>query len=87
MPPDERRLQRARQNPRNVKFEELRRLYEDHGFTVQSGKGSHYVARLHGTNIKEIFPRPTRGPMKRPYVIKALNAIDLAQALGVIGKD
>lgn len=87
MPPKERRLQKARQNPGNVKFEELCRLYEDHGFTVQSGKGSHYVARLSGSNIKEIFPRPARGPVKRPYVTKALNAIELAQALGVIGKD
>ena len=86
MPPKERRLRKARQNPKDVTFDELCRLYEDHGFSVQPGKGSHYAARLPGTNIKEIFPRPARGPMRRPYVMKALNAIELGMALGVIGE-
>ena len=74
MPPDERRLQRARQNPKNVRFNELVRIYEDHGFTVRPGRGSHYVA-YHPSSPRNIsFPR--QNPMKPNYVRDALKAID-----------
>ena len=74
MPPNERRLRRARQNPKNVRFSELVRIYEDHGFTVRPGRGSHYVAKLPGTPIREVIPR--QNPMKPRYVKKALDIID-----------
>ena len=74
MPPNERRLRRARQNPKNVRFNDLVRIYEDHGFIVRPGKGSHYVAKYPGIFIRHIFPR--QNPMKERYVKKALDIID-----------
>ena len=75
MPPDERRLRRARQNPKNVRFNDLVRIYEDHGFIVRTGKGSHCVAYHPGTGTREVFPH--RNPMNQVYVHRALKAIDL----------
>ncbi len=85
MPPRDRRLQRARNNPLKVRFEDLCRIYEDHGFTIRSGRGSHYIATLPNTPIRRTFPR--QNPMKRVYVVAALNAIEEAQALGFIEED
>ncbi len=85
MPPRDRRLLRARRNPGNVRFDTLCRIYEDHGFTIRTGRGSHYIATLPNTRIRMTFPR--QNPMKRVYVIAALNAIEEAQALGFIDED
>ena len=86
MPPRDRRLQKARQNPKSLSFREIRLLYEDHGFSVRSGgKGSHYIAALPGTPITRTFPR--RNPMKSTYVRQALNAIEEAHALGYLEED
>ena len=85
MPPRDRRLQRARENPQNVRFDDLCRIYEDHGFIIRSGRGSHYIATLPGAPIRRTFPR--RNPMRRVYVIAALNAIEEAQTLGFIAED
>ena len=74
MPPDERRLRRARQNPKNVRFNELVRIYEDHGFIVRPGRGSHYVAYHPSSRLNIPFPR--QNPMKPNYVRDALKAID-----------
>lgn len=86
MPPKERRLQKARQNPKSLSFRELRLLYEDHGFSVRSGgKGSHYIATLRGAPINRTFPR--RNPMGAVYVREALNAIEEARALGLLEEE
>ena len=82
MPPRERRIQRARENPKDVSFRDLYRIYEDHGFRVRSGKGSHYVATFPDTRIRNTFPR--QNPMRRVYVIKALEAIEELTDLGLI---
>ncbi len=82
MPPQERRIQRARENPQNVRFTDLCRIYEDHGFIIRSGRGSHYIATMPGAPIRRTFPR--RNPMRKVYVIAALNAIEEARALGLI---
>lgn len=79
MPPRERRLQKARENPKDVAFSDLRKIYEDHGFMVRSGS-KHYVATYPGTRIRNTFPR--QNPMKRVYVRQALDAIDEVEALG-----
>lgn len=86
MPPRDRRLRRARQNPKNVSFNDLCRIYEDHGFTVRSGgRGSHFIATLPNSPIRRTFPR--RNPMRRVYVIAALDAIQEAQALGLVEEE
>ena len=82
MPPRERRLQRAQENPKNVNFDDLRGIYEDHGFRVRSGRGSHYIATFPGSSIRRTFPR--RNQMRRVYVKEALNAIRELKALGLI---
>lgn len=74
MPPNERRLQRARQNSKNVRFNELVRILEDHGFIVRPGKGSHYVAFHPNSPRNMAFPR--QNPMNRVYVRKVLDTID-----------
>lgn len=74
MPPNERRLRRARQNPKNVRFAELVRIYEDHGFIVRPGRGSHYVAKHPDASIRETIPR--QNPMNPRYVKKALYIVD-----------
>jgi predicted RNA binding protein YcfA (HicA-like mRNA interferase family) len=76
MPTREKRLQRARNNPKNVSFQDLCSILQDHGCEIKSGKGSHHVARLPGTSKKLTFPKPTRGPMKPVYVEMALGLID-----------
>ncbi len=85
MPPRERRLQKARQTPKSVQFDELCRIYEDHGFTVRQGKGSHFRAKLPGTAIVRTFVR--RNPVREVYVKEALKAIEEARALGFIEGD
>ena len=87
MPPRERRLEKARQNPRNVRFEDLCKIYEDHGFIIRSGKGSHYRAFIPGTEISNTFPRPHGGHMRIQYVKTALNSIDEGRALGFIREE
>ncbi|MBC8100358.1 MAG: type II toxin-antitoxin system HicA family toxin [Armatimonadetes bacterium] len=37
------RLERIRQNPKNVSFEELRQVLEDYDFTLERISGSHYI--------------------------------------------
>ena len=86
MPPRDRRLQRARQNPKSVSFNDLCRIYEDHGFRIRSGgRGSHFIATLPNSSIRRTFPR--RNPMRRVYVAAAINAIEEAQALGFVEED
>lgn len=41
----DKRLQRAKNNPKGWHFDELKRLYEAFGFNVTSAKGSHWVAK------------------------------------------
>lgn len=75
----EKRLQKARQNPKDVSFDELCQIYRDHGFIVESGgKGSHYIAKFPG-----LYPRtfPRTNPVKKYYVLKALEAIEELNAL------
>lgn len=41
----EKRLQKLRQNQKDVSFEELRQVLEDHGFTLDHATGSHFTFR------------------------------------------
>ena len=74
MPTREKRLERARNNPKDVDFETLCLILVDHGFEITSGKGSHFVARLPGTPKKLTIPR--HNPLRRVYVVRALEMID-----------
>lgn len=71
------RLQRLRQNPQNVSFDDLRQVLEDYGFILKSSVGSHHVFNA---KIGEQLWRltvPYRKPhLKAIYVKDALTAID-----------
>lgn len=69
------RLERIRQNPKNVSFEELRQVLEDYGFVLDRVVGSHYsFKRMQNSSL---FVLPYRKPaVKVVYVKKALQLID-----------
>ena len=70
----ERRLSRIRSNPKNVRFDDLRRVLEDFGFRIRKGKGSHAVAFHPGTG--RTLTLVSARPVKRVYVMEALDAIE-----------
>jgi predicted RNA binding protein YcfA (HicA-like mRNA interferase family) len=73
----EKRLQKIRQNPKNVSFEDLRQVMEDHGFIVDRSSGSHYQFRAAvGDRMWKLTIPFHRPHVKTPYVSKALRAID-----------
>jgi predicted RNA binding protein YcfA (HicA-like mRNA interferase family) len=75
-------LQKVRQNPKNVSFDELKLVLEDYGFEHLRTAGSHH------TFIAERFGRdwrltiPFNRPIKQVYVTQALSAIDEIIHLG-----
>ena len=70
----QKRLDRIRNNRKDVSFSELCRILDDHGFHVRSGKGSHYGAVHPETGITLTMVR--RHPVRQVYVEKVLEAID-----------
>ena len=75
----DKRLEKARRNPKDLSFAELVQIYEDAGFVVRSGgKGSHWVAKKLGTAVPpETFVRSN--PVKVVYIERALDAIELSE--------
>lgn len=72
----EKRIQRLRQNPNNVPFEELKSVLESEGFEHDHTTGSHYIFRATaGAEVLTIVV-PFARPVKPVYVRKALAAID-----------
>ena len=76
MSKQDKRLNKIRNNPRNVSYEELRTILESYGFTFRDGKGSHtvYTHELFDASEEETLPR--QNPLKPIYVKIALNNID-----------
>lgn len=77
----EKRLQKLRQNPKNVSFDMLKRLLEDYGFEHVRTAGSHhtFVAVIEARNWRLTIPY--HRPIKTPYIRQALLAIDEIIAL------
>lgn len=62
-----------RNNPRDIRFEQLQNLLLYYGFTERCNGTSHYIF----THPKaEPVPIPYNRPVKAIYVIRALRAID-----------
>jgi predicted RNA binding protein YcfA (HicA-like mRNA interferase family) len=59
-------------NPKNVNFEDLKKILLDYGYEVDNTGGSHWVFR-HETFEIQVVPR--KKPVKAFYVIRALKAI------------
>ena len=68
------RLDRIRNNPKNVSFSELCIMLEDHGFHIRTGKGSHHVATHPATGVTITLVK--RNPVRRVYVENALAGIN-----------
>ncbi len=74
----EKRLQKIRQNPRNVAFGELQQVLEDYGFYMKAGTGtSHnvFIALIKDKDWTLVIPFK-QPHVKETYVKKALKAID-----------
>jgi predicted RNA binding protein YcfA (HicA-like mRNA interferase family) len=71
------RLEKLRRNPKNVSFEELRRVLEDYGFELHRVRGSHHVYQQTILDKKVVFIVPyQRGKLPPVYVEDALDLID-----------
>lgn len=66
-------IERMRNNPRDVKFEQLRSLLLYHCFAERCNGTSHYIFTHPGTDP---IPIPYNRPVKAIYVIRVLRAID-----------
>lgn len=74
------RLQRIRQNPKNVSFEDLRQLLEDYGFVLERSSGSHHSFKVQIKGETILFVVPYRRPVKPNYVKDALLLIEELEA-------
>lgn len=76
MTKQEKRLKRIRQNPKNVRFEELQKLLEDYGFVLDHVRGSHYyfIGEVAGEEFSLTIPFH-RPHIKLAYVKLVLNLI------------
>ena len=83
----EKRLQKLRQNPKNVSLAQLRQVLEDYGFTLKRISGSHHFfeAQIDEQVWKLTIPRAV--PIKLAYVKQSLAAIDEIRALEIEEKD
>lgn len=66
-------LKAIRNNPKNVSFQEIKKLLEGHGFVCHDGKGSHFVFKREGFSPVSI---PRKKPIKAVYVHQVINIID-----------
>ena len=73
----EKQLERLRQNPKGVSFEELAAVVEREGFVLRSVRGSHYQFRH--PSFSEVLTVPARSPVKPVYVKAVLRLIDRLQ--------
>ena len=70
------RLQRIRQNPKNVSLDDLCHALEDYGVMYLQTTGSHYTFRYVLQGQTELLVIPFRRPVKLAYVKQALKLID-----------
>jgi hypothetical protein len=73
-------IDKARNNPAGVRFQEIRLLAEHLGFTKRGGKGSHLVYEKEG--VEEILTFQDRKGMAKPYQVKQLLAVIEKYRLG-----
>jgi predicted RNA binding protein YcfA (HicA-like mRNA interferase family) len=82
---DETRRQKRRckiaQNPKNVRFEDLRRLLEDYDFELKRTKGSHHSFVGYVGDEKVTVVIPYRRPLKEVYVKNVLKIFDEIEPL------
>jgi predicted RNA binding protein YcfA (HicA-like mRNA interferase family) len=74
------RLQRIRENPKNVSFDALRTVLEDYGFVLERSSGSHHSFKVEINGQYVLFVLPYRRPIKSNYVRDALKLIEEIEA-------
>ena len=73
-------IDKARNNPAGVRFQEICLLAEHLGFSKRGGKGSHVVYEKDG--VEEILTFQDRKGMAKPYQVKQLLAVIEKYQLG-----
>lgn len=77
----QKRRRKIAQNPKNVRFEDVRRLLEDYDFELKRTKGSHhsFVGYIRGEKVAVVIPY--RRPLKEVYVKQVLSILDEIEPL------
>ncbi len=72
----QKRLQKLRQNPKDVSFDELRQVLQTEGFLLDHVTGSHHIfrAQIGGEVLTVVIPFAR--PVKPIYVKRALQEIE-----------
>lgn len=84
----QKRLERLRQNPKNVTFEELRQVMEDYGFLLDRASGSHFNFRAEVSDQVWKITIPFKKPyVKEHYVKEVLKAVDEIRAAKTESED
>lgn len=68
----EKLLKAIKNNPKDVQFEDLKKLLLSYGYKAFNSGGSHWVFRKEGCK-EEVIPR--KKPVKAYYVIRALKSL------------
>ena len=74
----ERLYEKIKQNPKDVKFEDIDKLLVVHGgFKRREGKGSHFVYKHPMlNNIQDYVTIPRAKPVKKVYILRALRLFE-----------
>jgi predicted RNA binding protein YcfA (HicA-like mRNA interferase family) len=77
----QKRRQKIARNPKNIRFEDLRRVLEAYGFELKRTKGSHhsFVGYVGGQKVLVVIPY--QRPLKEVYVKKVLAILDEIEPL------
>jgi predicted RNA binding protein YcfA (HicA-like mRNA interferase family) len=75
----EKRLQKLRQNPKNVSFDDLRKVLDDYGFELVRSSGSHHSFNITIASEPRLLVIPYSRPVKAVYVQVALSLIELLE--------
>ncbi len=72
----QKRLQKMRQNPKNVAFDDLNQLLHDYGFELRRVTGSHHIFEYTLEDERLKFIVPFGRPVKPYYIKEAIRIID-----------
>ncbi len=68
----EKQVKAMKNNPKNVRFEDLKKLLISYGYEAHNTGGSHWVFRKNGFQDEVV---PYKKPVNAYYVIRALKSI------------
>lgn len=77
----QKRRRKLAQNPKNVRFEDLKRLLEDYDFELKRTKGSHHSFVGYVGSEKVTVVIPFRKPLQEVYVRNTLAILNQIEPL------